>query len=97
MIRGKKGVSQTVSVYKIVVGDIVILEPGCIIPADCLLIEGSDVVVDESPLTFKEDVRESVQKSVANEGDLQNKDPFLYSGSIMLKGSGKALVCVVGE
>lgn len=53
VVRGKKGVSQTISVYKIVVGDVIILEPGCIIPADCLLIEGSDVVVDETPLKFR--------------------------------------------
>jgi magnesium-transporting ATPase (P-type) len=31
-----------------VVGDIVILETGCRIPADCLLVEGQDLIADES-------------------------------------------------
>jgi Ca2+-transporting ATPase len=50
VIRGKKGVTQTVSMFEIVVGDVIILDPGCIIPADCLLIEGNDIEVDESAL-----------------------------------------------
>lgn len=54
VIRGKKGVSQTVSVYSLVVGDIIVLEPGCIIPADCLLVEGNDIKVDESLITKRE-------------------------------------------
>jgi P-type E1-E2 ATPase len=40
VLRGKQGVTQTVSIYKLVVGDIVLLEPGCMVPADCVLIEG---------------------------------------------------------
>ena len=98
----------------------IILEPGCIIPADCLLIEGSDLTVDETPLLGpvpeyphelneeeerarleeerKRKIFEKVNKSPCNDGDdFRVKDPFLYSGSIMLSGSGKALVCVVGE
>jgi len=33
---------------------------------------------------------------LAVEGQHHGKDPFLFSSSIMLKGSGKALVCCVG-
>jgi magnesium-transporting ATPase (P-type) len=36
--RGKRGVTQTLSIYKLVVGDIVHLEPGCMVPADCLIV-----------------------------------------------------------
>ena len=96
VIRGKKGVTQTVSVYKIVVGDVIVLEPGCIIPADCLLIEGNDIEVDESPLTKREGLPH-VKKSVASDKSFRDADPFLFSGSILLKGTGKALVCVVGK
>ena len=47
--RGQNGVTMSVDVWKeLVVGDIVLLEPGCRIPADCILIEGSNVEVDES-------------------------------------------------
>ncbi len=96
VLRGKKGVTQTISVYDIVVGDIIVLEPGCIIPADCLLVEGNDIKVDESLITSRNG-EHSVKKSIAKDRDLRGKDPFLYSGSILLSGSGKALVCVVGD
>jgi P-type E1-E2 ATPase len=40
VIRGKYGATQSVNVFKLVVGDIVLLETGSRIPADCILIEG---------------------------------------------------------
>jgi Ca2+-transporting ATPase len=92
VVRGKKGVTQTISINKLVVGDVIVLEPGSIIPADCLLLEGNDVTVDEKFFTENE----KAFKSVVAEDQLHGKDPFLFSSSIMLKGSGKALVCSVG-
>jgi magnesium-transporting ATPase (P-type) len=74
------------------VGDVIVLEPGCIIPADCLLLEGNDVTVDEKFFTENE----KAFKSVVVEGQHHGKDPFLFSSSIVLKGSGRALVCSVG-
>jgi len=32
-----------------VVGDIILIETGMRIPADCILIEGMDITVDEAP------------------------------------------------
>ena len=92
VVRGKKGVTQTISINKLVVGDVIVLEPGCIIPADCLLLEGNDVTVDEK---FFND-NEKAFKSVVVEGQHHGKDPFLFSSSIVLNGSGRALVCSVG-
>ena len=92
VVRGKKGVTQTISINKLVVGDVIVIEPGSIIPADCLLLEGNDVTVDEKFFTEIE----KAFKSVVVEGQHHGKDPFLYSSSIILKGSGKALVCAVG-
>jgi len=40
VIRGKYGATQSVNVYKLVVGDIILLEAGSRVPADCLLVEG---------------------------------------------------------
>ena len=68
VIRGKIGVTQTLSIYKLVVGDIVLLEPGCIVPADCVLISGEDINVDE--MRYSDD-RVSVKKTVANESNIQ--------------------------
>ncbi len=47
VIRGKYGITQSVSVYDIVIGDVLLLETGDRVPADCVLVEGTDVTVDE--------------------------------------------------
>ena len=48
MIRGNKGLSETCMASNLVVGDIITIEAGMRIPADCILIEGMDVKCDES-------------------------------------------------
>jgi P-type E1-E2 ATPase len=39
VIRGKQGATQSVNIFDLVVGDIILLETGSRIPADCILIE----------------------------------------------------------
>lgn len=48
MIRGKFGATQTQSVWDLVVGDIILLSTGDRIPADCLIVESSGIVVEET-------------------------------------------------
>jgi len=81
VLRGKHGVTQTISIYKLVVGDIVLLEPGCMVPADCVLIEGEDILANES--RYSED-RFSERKSVADfNNSSQHVDPFLLSSTLI--------------
>lgn len=48
VIRGQYGLSQTCNISELVVGDIISIETGMRIPADCILIEGMDLKCDES-------------------------------------------------
>lgn len=48
VIRGQYGLAQPCKVLNLVVGDIILIETGMRIPADCILLDGMDVVVDES-------------------------------------------------
>lgn len=43
VIRGKLGATQSISVWDVVVGDVVILETGASVPADCLIIDAQDL------------------------------------------------------
>ena len=45
VIRGKYGATLTVSVWEIVVGDVLILNVGQRVPADCIIIKSSDLEV----------------------------------------------------
>jgi len=49
--RGRTGLTQTISDQELVVGDIIKLETGMRIPADCVIIEGTDLATDESAMT----------------------------------------------
>jgi len=48
VIRGKKGATSSISVWDLVVGDVILLDTGARVPADCIVIESSDLQVDES-------------------------------------------------
>jgi P-type E1-E2 ATPase len=60
----RAGITQTVSSEDLVVGDVVKIEPGKTIPADCLLIQSTDISVDESALTGES---EQISKEAATE------------------------------
>ena len=47
--------TQTIPVTDLVVGDIIKLEQGMRIPADCVLLEGIDISTDESAMTGEPD------------------------------------------
>lgn len=61
---------------------------------DSILIEGSELLMDESTITGES---EMIQKVPAIDNDnAVNASPFIISGSKVMDGSGKVLVCAVG-
>lgn len=55
VVRGKAGAMQTVNIWDLVVGDVVILNRGDKAPADCVIIEAINCVVDERNVEQKDD------------------------------------------
>ena len=55
VLRGKKGSMQTVSVWNLVVGDIITMQPGDKVPADCLVISSANLNVEEPIRTVELD------------------------------------------
>jgi P-type E1-E2 ATPase len=92
--RGNEGLTQTLSTTELVVGDLVKLEAGNRIPADCLLIESTDFAADESSMTGEP---EQVEKSAVTQKNFEhNPSPFLLGNTLVVSGSGSAIVCAVG-
>ena len=56
------------SIYELVAGDVVLIEPGCMVPADAVLIEGEDIIVDESKYAAE---RTAVKKKVVTDESIQ--------------------------
>ncbi|KAL0021452.1 hypothetical protein WJX79_002597 [Trebouxia sp. C0005] len=78
---------QDISIFDLLVGDVMLFETGDIMPADAVIITGNTIRVDESQLTGEAD---DVLKDA-------NEDPLLLSGSKVLEGNGRALVIAVGS
>ncbi|XP_057519687.1 calcium-transporting ATPase 12, plasma membrane-type-like [Amaranthus tricolor] len=78
---------QHVSIFDIVVGDVVVLKIGDQIPADGLFIDGQSFLIDESSMTGESDHIE-VDCMI---------NPFVYSGCKVGDGYGRMLVTSVGR
>eukprot|EP00825_Cyclidium_porcatum_P002272 TRINITY_DN11045_c0_g1_i1.p1 TRINITY_DN11045_c0_g1~~TRINITY_DN11045_c0_g1_i1.p1 ORF type:complete len:145 (-),score=16.99 TRINITY_DN11045_c0_g1_i1:69-503(-) len=89
----RDSVVQQVHVKDIVVGDVLLLNIGDIIPCDGVLFEGQDIEVDESSLTGEPEL---IKKNIFQSSFLQPVNCFMISGSKLMDGTGKMLVCAVG-
>lgn len=67
--------------------DLIILESGDRVPADCIILEGNSILVDESLLTGE---------SIGVEKTCEGKSNNIYMGTIILKGKGLAKVVKTG-
>jgi Ca2+-transporting ATPase len=70
----------------IVVGDVVHIQTGVVVPADGIFFQGFNISCDESSMTGEP---HAVDKDVEN-------DPFLLSGTNVVNGVGKMLVICTG-
>ncbi|ETM54210.1 calcium-translocating P-type ATPase, PMCA-type [Phytophthora nicotianae] len=82
----RNGVPAEVSKFGLVVGDIVRVDLGDIVPADGIVFDQKELKLDESAMTGESDL---MVKNTEN--------PFLLSGTKVMEGLGKMLVVCVGE
>ena len=88
--RGGKMVNM--SVYELMVGDLVEVETGEIMSVDGVIIRGTEMMVDESSITGES---LDIKKKPFTEKEVNN--PFLVSGSKVVDGNGQLLVLAVGS
>ena len=93
----RDGKISTIKSEQIVPGDIVLLEAGNYVPADCRLISSSNLKIEESSLTgetvpvLKE--ANSILKEKTALGDMVN---MAFSTTIVVNGHGEAIVTDIG-
>lgn len=103
----RSGRPARISVYDLLVGDVMTLEQGDVIPVDGVLIQGHNVSCDEASSTGESDIvkktpaEEAVAQYLERERDpsasgAAKSDPFLLSGARVLDGVGTFLVTAVG-
>ena len=88
----------------ILVGDLIMINYGDIMPADVLLIEGNGIKMDESALTGESDAmkKEKYEKCMELLKNKENNNsklpsPLILSGTNCVEGSGKGIVIAVGD
>ena len=97
----RSGRTMEISIYDILVGDVVHLETGDMIPVDGVLIEGHNIKCDESQATGESDLikkrtADEVFDAIENHENLKKMDPFIQSGARVMEGVGTFLVTATG-
>ncbi|GAB0136531.1 hypothetical protein EsDP_00004830 [Epichloe bromicola] len=97
----RSGKTIEISVFDIMVGDVVHLEPGDLVPVDGVLIDGFNVKCDESQTTGESDIirkrpSDEVYSAIQNHQSLKKMDPFIQSGSRIMEGVGTYMATSTG-
>ncbi|KAK4642329.1 plasma membrane calcium [Podospora bellae-mahoneyi] len=104
----RSGKSAEISVFDIVVGDVMHLSQGDMVPVDGIFISGHGVKCDESSATGESDllkkisgeevyrILEAISRGEEAPHDIEKLDPFIISGSKVNEGTGTFLVTAVG-
>ena len=94
----RDGIQTRVAGAEVVRGDLVILAEGDRVPADATVLAGHDLMTDESLLTGES---APVRKVAAAESGAASRPggddlPYVYSGSLVVRGHGRAEVTAIG-
>ena len=94
----RNGIIKTIKSENVAVGDIVIIEKGCVSPGDIRLIQGEYITVDESSLTGESiEVHKKCEAiSSASEVEFHDAENILWSGCPILSGKGEGIVIATG-
>ncbi|KAK2591361.1 plasma membrane calcium [Conoideocrella luteorostrata] len=97
----RSGKSALINVHDILVGDVLHLEPGDLVPVDGIFIDGHDVKCDESSATGESDALKKtsgdhVFRALEAGHNTNDLDPFIISGAKVLEGMGTFVCTSVG-
>ena len=92
----RDGIKQEIASKELVIGDVIVLETGDMVPNDARLIEAYNLKVDESALTGEsvpvDKTTEPIEKDVVI-GDQTN---MVFASTVVTYGRGKAIVTSTG-
>ncbi|KIX00604.1 calcium-translocating P-type ATPase, PMCA-type [Rhinocladiella mackenziei CBS 650.93] len=98
----RSGKSYMINVHDVLVGDVLFLEPGDLVPVDGIFIHGHELKCDESSATGESDALKKtggaeVLKLLADgHSNIKDLDPFIISGAKVLEGVGTFVCTSVG-
>ena len=97
----RNGIPEKIISDEILVGDLVKINYGEILPADMLMIEGNGIKIDESSLTGESNaMTKKPYEKCKDEMEQGNRNPssmILLSGTNVIEGAGTAIAIAIGE
>ena len=82
---------------EIVVGDVVLLEAGDLVPADLRIIQSYNLKINESLITGESECAKKNANIQDNDTPISDRKNMAYSGGIVEGGRGIGIVCAVGH
>ena len=95
VLRG--GLLKTVPSHQLVVGDIVLLSAGSLIPADAVLLESKDFFVNQAVLTGETFPVEKKPGVVVEQAGLAERSNCVFMGTSVSSGTANALIVQTGK
>lgn len=93
----RDGKQEEITIDDVVPGDIAVLSAGSTIPGDCLILESSDLFIDESALTGETFPAEKEAGVKAEDAPPAQRTNALFMGTHIVSGSAKAIVALTGS
>jgi P-type Ca2+ transporter type 2C len=92
----RDGKEQKIPAKEVVVGDILLLEAGDIVPADSRLLEVSSLQIDEASLTGESVPSAKVIEPFKLGTFIADQENMAFMGSVVTYGKGKSIVTSIG-
>lgn len=94
----RDGVETRIAGFEVVTDDIIVLQEGDRVPADATVLQSVNLLADESlltgePVPVRKNNWDGIEINIQPGGD---DLPFVYSGSMIVQGSGIAKVLTIG-
>lgn len=92
----RDGAEQLIDARELVVGDIVLLNPGSKVPADGRLFAAEYLKVNEAAITGESEAAEKIHHSIEKALILADQHNMVFSGTIATEGRGRFFVTATG-
>ena len=92
----RDGKEQEILAQELVPGDIILVNAGARLSADCRLLEAMSLKVDEAVLTGESVPVEKTAEAISQDVPLSERHNMLYTGTSVVYGRGKAIVVATG-
>ena len=92
----RNGVEITIPESEVVIGEVIVLRVGDVIPADCLIEESEGLLVDESVLTGESFPKEKIVGEPKPGKEIPGRDTEIFQGTHVVGGRGRARALRIG-